>query len=1227
MASLEITFLSGDTQQIELSRQQPVSIGSHTSNDLQIEGDGVSSMECRISWNKKGFEALAATSEGIEINGVRSGRSLLSDGDLIRIGDADIRFVETVDPLNLNAPLPDVTGDAESSMYDLKPISQDALEVELRRPSPPAEESPKVPEEKPAKSDSKSKRKKKKPSGKRKEKQEPEPAEISEDDILSDDDLDLVSMSELLIEEDPAEEQQAAAPQPFLSRSSEQSDEEPEASPQATADDKTEQRSLKDRVRRRSSRNAVRPGERQISRSPLVLSLTGGSILLILTALTFWFIIGRDTAKRHYDAAVQEMEAGKYSQAIQLFEHFLENYGKSDYADDARVLLSRSFVEKEISGSTPAWSAGLDATNDFIKQHRDDSNFKELSPLLADYGRKIALGAVETASRTKERDLLTVSQNAEKILTRYSSPDDPPTDTLARIKAGYEKAEAEILRTEVFDVAVKEIEAAIKEQNTLKAIQLRRNLLDRYPYFKNDRKMATTLAQILEVEQSLIQSNNESIPASTEDYPEAFPQSVALTLHTRSRSNEVSDGRNVFSLANGSCFGVDSITGDPIWRRPVGLDSPFAPITFSGKEPSLLLYDTRHQELLAITQAAGKLVWRQKLPAPPAGEPLIHQGQVIVACSSGDLLNLDLLNGSISSQLKFAQPLVGGPGLVYGEQAVAVAGYEAVVYLVSLRPFECLKVASLGHRPGTITIPMIPMGKLLLVCENDRADSALLHVLDGNGADASLQELEQYRIQGHVESMPVLRGKQLFFPTVPERITAFSVTDEEGKRKLSELASYQLQDPLSCQIYLSAGSGGQLWMSSSALRKFTLQNNGITMDKKKIAEGLGAQPMQLIGNNLYLARRLLSSNSVIFTIANRDEMTSTWKSILGTDILDTFPYGDKETDGLLCVTSDGDVFRLRDNHFKPDAAPFIERTMTQLKLPEGLTAPIKCAALSNGKIAVTCGAPEPTLWILNTYGQLEQTITLEAPLETMPILQGNDIALPYAKRIAIHRKGTGTSSVQEFVLPDNVAGETVWKQLIPVSKDQCIAITASGQLIALQYRTTPVRHLAVLSITDLKQPVDVNAATDGQLLAIADASGELKLIDPASAQVKTRIQLPGAAINDLWINDNLLFVETRENLSCFNLKEGLQKIWDLKLPDAPLAGAPTFAEKSLLLSLQDGTLLTVDPQAGTVSTKSRTPLPASGSVVKLEQFLVVPTVDGSLYRIDEALQQKGQASL
>ncbi|MFK7778967.1 MAG: PQQ-binding-like beta-propeller repeat protein, partial [Gimesia sp.] len=166
-----------------------------------------------------------------------------------------------------------------------------------------------------------------------------------------------------------------------------------------------------------------------------------------------------------------------------------------------------------------------------------------------------------------------------------------------------------------------------------------------------------------------------------------------------------------------------------------------------------------------------------------------------------------------------------------------------------------------------------------------------------------------------------------------------------------------------------------------------------------------------------------------------------------------------------------------------------------------------------------------------------------------------------------------------------------------------------------------------LSLSDNKQPIDFKAAISQDALAVTDASGLLQLLDPKTAQQKAKIQLPSPANNDLWISEGLLFVESKQNLSCFNIKTGLEKIWDLKLPDSSLSGSPSIINKNLLLSLQDGSLLSIDTKTGKIQTKTKTPLPTSGSIVNLNNLILVPTVDGSFYRIDQVLQQKGQASL
>ncbi len=71
MSYLKIKFASGREERVELSKRQPASIGEHPSSDVCIADEGVGMMHCRVSWNKTGYEVVAAVGEGVDVNGTR----------------------------------------------------------------------------------------------------------------------------------------------------------------------------------------------------------------------------------------------------------------------------------------------------------------------------------------------------------------------------------------------------------------------------------------------------------------------------------------------------------------------------------------------------------------------------------------------------------------------------------------------------------------------------------------------------------------------------------------------------------------------------------------------------------------------------------------------------------------------------------------------------------------------------------------------------------------------------------------------------------------------------------------------------------------------------------------------------------------------------------------------------------------------------------------------------
>ena len=141
MAQLDISTFSGHVESHELDKRQAVSIGSHPSNDIQVEGDDVEIMHCRISWNKSGFEVVAAGGDGVDVNGTLVQKVQLSSGDVLRVGDSDITFKDG----DLARQAEESDDDLNASTFGLKPLTGEieippAIAEEKEKKSPPPDE-------------------------------------------------------------------------------------------------------------------------------------------------------------------------------------------------------------------------------------------------------------------------------------------------------------------------------------------------------------------------------------------------------------------------------------------------------------------------------------------------------------------------------------------------------------------------------------------------------------------------------------------------------------------------------------------------------------------------------------------------------------------------------------------------------------------------------------------------------------------------------------------------------------------------------------------------------------------------------------------------------------------------------------------------------------------------------------------------------------------------------
>lgn len=1201
---VEIRNFLGDEETRPLTKGQPLAVGRHKSNDIWIDEDGVGVLHCRISWNKDAFEVVAASPDGVEVNGMIVQRAVLRNGDLIRVGTVDIRMRSDGEPQPVAASEP---AHAPSSA-ELKPISDH--DVLLRHPPtsppaavrapPPLPVEAKSPPPQPERSRSKSKKKKSRSTAvARRRSEEDEPT------------------ADLFAEEETRD----LSDRPVISRSTDFADdaarefgnEPPERGRDAAPG--VDEFGLA-RLRTRS----VRPGEQDALRSPLILMLGGGSLLLLLAALTIYFVMGRQSSQKQYDSAIAMLAEKKYSQGIKGLEEFIAAHPRHSLLDSAEVELGQARIDQQIDSATPAWSRGLEALNQFINEQRDSATFTEMQADIRDYASRIATGAANAAQiadgnpADERRKVLAVAEDAKSVLIANSPSDSPPTDLIQQIESSIRSADLAIRNRDSYLASLANIESAIRKPDALAAFRIRRELITAQPTFANDQRVIRLMDQALDAEQTVVKRDEPNMPAvNTERSTGLRP--LSLTPHARVRTDEVSDGRRVVALAKDCCYGIDTITGEPIWRRVIGLDPAFFPIDIATNVSALLLFDRTHHELLLLNQESGELIWRQpfdgQAPVEASGAPLVHEGQIYLPTRERVLYQIDAETGAVVARLTFSQGILGPPVIDSSGTSLYVLGDRDVIYTLSLRPLECRKVSYLEQQPGAVRAPMLAMGSLLLLSENNRQQKSRLRVLKENQQTGRLDSIAEYDdLDSPIDDTPVIRGNQLFVSYGREQVASFAVTDEPGKPALTAGARYKPTSAYTGATFLTAGPDNQFWLAGSALRKLELTPESIEPDPRAISVGLSSQPLQVIGNYLYMGRNLPYTSAVLFTRADRDQMENQWRVVLGSSILaSTRADGDQ----FLCANETGEIYRVSLSELQEGG--FKRNPLLRIELSDAMTAPLKAITLDGGRLAMISGRPDPKLWVIGRSGQVEVQTSLSEPLEAMPAAMGDGLVMPLSGKLRFWRTGT---PVEEYVAPV-VAGQTTkWAHVVGLDATECLAIDTAGTVRRIQLRDAPHPHLAEVSSLPLGSAVDVAPVASNGKVFLAGADRQLSMIDGSSFDVLSKVTLDSPATNALWLEGDRLYVEAgRQHLTCFQTGDELKKLWSVPIDAGGLAGSPQRDGSHIMIVQRDGDVLRLDAETGSIVSKLSLNQRLTANLLRVGDQWIVPTIDGSFARLGE----------
>jgi PQQ-like domain len=436
------------------------------------------------------------------------------------------------------------------------------------------------------------------------------------------------------------------------------------------------------------------------------------------------------------------------------------------------------------------------------------------------------------------------------------------------------------------------------------------------------------------------------------------------------------------------------------------------------------------------------------------------------------------------------------------------------------------------------------------------------------------------------------------------------------------LSTQKLQMPHEGPMHLLALEG-QIWMATSALRRMENNSGVLSLVGEPVAVGVSSQPIQQLGDSLYLARHRPFASSSLMIQFQYESMRTNWGLTMGSSILAANATGNT----LVCVNEDGHVFRLSTGDFAadPNAESFQQTPSVTLNLPADLETPLGALALMDGSLFVYAGGKQPKAWFITPNAQLSRGLSIPGDLQTKPVAVHDGMVLPLEGRLHYEPIKPGGPSVDDYtrkldVNPPGNRRPPRWMHLERLDENQFVAVDSEGALMRFQFRTDPRPHLFEVRNLQLKSPVNVPFVVFEGTVVFADADRQLHVLDAQSFQILGSTELDGVASNALWMVDGKVFVETNHSeLQAFELTPEPKKLWSLSLGNSGLAGSPLTVGPDLLVTKQNGDVWMVDPHTGDVRQRHSIGQTLVNGPMIFGNHILAFSLDGSLYPLESLL--------
>lgn len=862
------------------------------------------------------------------------------------------------------------------------------------------------------------------------------------------------------------------------------------------------------------------PAAAQVTTAPRKKSkvlpiLAVAAVLLLVVGGVAGYFLTRSNGDQEFELAEQDYQAKSYDAAVTKYSKFLEDFPANSKAGTARLhrgmarILAASPTKDNYIAILPAAKSAL---GEISGEKEIAQLHAELAPLLMEMAAKIAEQAKEGKSVAESAEKLTQAKDALALANdgRFVPGSLRQWQRMADVEESLALLERDSGRSKVLEAALAEIKKQAEAGKLDAALAERTKLLLTYPDAAGEAVFQDLGKQISKSVSAAVKTSADASKGETSEAKSAVLASVSLASSKPPAGAETPE-QTFFALAAGSVWALDGGTGKLLWSRPCGRTSgnAVAPISADARS-DVVFADHYRNEVVCVNPRSGALRWRHVFKEPLAGEPLVMEGQVIVATTGGKIVAMNAQNGNGKTAAQLPQGTRLAPVGASGK--VIAVGNHSFVYVLSA-DLKCEAAVYLGHEPESVESSPISLAEHVFVAEN-RPASALVHVVPLSKKGLAAGPVQKIEIPGVVATPLIKLGDRLLVLS-DQTTTAFDY-QPDGDEPLKKLGETEAGSSLGLARFGSV-LADKLWVADDGLRRFDFLPADGTL--KEAWAGFAGDsldsPPQAFGDIVFCIRRVAGRTGVVATAIKGSTGTTLWETGLAqpiawvsdvkldltslsgssAQIVPEIATGDASSitwgGGRLSISTSGSVELLDAESGAPLAEPF------QLSIRPG-TQLTKCSAApvsSDGDTVVISDglsslylvrlekSPQPRLALAAKAVLKTPVISTVAALETAAIVIDQSGAVQVLALPDFKAKPAAKLNCREVVLGPFAAGKNI---VLETDRGEVVCLDAAGKQL---WKVTLAEGLlagAPLAVgSDLLLPMK-----SGSLIRVAAATGK-----------------------------------------------------------------------------------------------------------------------------------------